>query len=142
AALESSQSVMAKLLLEGEPGIGKTTLFAAAVDEAHERGHRVLATRPVEADRALPWMAVADLLAEIGGDTFDDLPAPQRDALEIALLRRAVGEAAPDPRAMFTAFANVIRSLARDAPVVVAVDDLQWLDPPSARALEFFGRRA
>ena len=102
----------------------------------------MLETRPAEADGALPWSGLGDLLADVPDDALADLPEPQYDALEVALLRRAVGVRPPDPRAVFTAFLNVVTSLARERPIVVAVDDLQWLDLPSARALEFFGRRA
>jgi DNA-binding CsgD family transcriptional regulator len=131
-----------RLLLEGEAGIGKTTLLAAAVAAAEARGYRVLGSRPAEADRALPWTGLADLLGRVPHGALATLPGPQREALEIALLRRAAGDRAPDPRAVFTAFVTVVSSLSAEAPVVVAVDDLQWLDPPSARALEFLGRRA
>ena len=137
--LESLPTGPVRLLIEGEAGIGKTTVLLGGIAAAEGRGYRVLETRPAEADGALPWSGLGDLLADVPDDALADLPEPQHDALEVALLRRAVGVRPPDPRAVFTAFLNVVTSLARERPIVVAVDDLQWLDLPSARALEFFG---
>jgi DNA-binding CsgD family transcriptional regulator len=142
AELESLPSKSVRLVLEGEAGIGKTTLLLAGLAAAEGRGYRVLASRPAEADRALPWTGVSDLLGTVPASALAELPEPQREALEVALLRRATRDRAPDPRAVFTAFATVVSAISAETPVVVAVDDLQWLDPPSARALEFLGRRA
>jgi DNA-binding CsgD family transcriptional regulator len=139
--LESLPSGPVRLLLEGEAGIGKSTLLRTALADAERRGYRVLVSRPGEADRALPWTGLADLLEPVPDAAVGALPGPQRDALEVALLRRAAAHRAPDPRAVFTAFVNIGVALGEDCPLVVVVDDLQWLDPPSARALEFFGRR-
>jgi len=141
SSFESLRSVSVKLLLEGEAGIGKTTLLLAGTSAARARGQTILITRPSKADRALPWAGVADLLAGVSDSAVAALPEPQRDALEVALLRRTADGRAPNQRAVLTAFANVVAALARETPVVVAIDDLQWLDPPSARALDFLGRR-
>jgi DNA-binding CsgD family transcriptional regulator len=129
------------LVIEGEAGIGKTTVWQAAVDAAVRRGYRVLVSRPAEAETGLAYSGLADLLAHADDSAVDDLPEPQRHALEIALLRSEAAGRAPAPRAIFTAFGGVLRALARDAPVLVAVDDRQWLDPGSLRALEFVSRR-
>ena len=139
--LESLHSGSAALLLEGEPGIGKTTVWRAGVDAAARRGYRVLSSRPAEADASLAYAGLADILGEVDGAAFDALPEPQRDALDVALLRRSAAEPSPDPRAVFAALRTILGLLAEDAPTLVAVDDLQWLDGPSARALAFTGRR-
>jgi DNA-binding CsgD family transcriptional regulator len=81
------------------------------------------------------------VLAPLEPDAFDGLPAPQRRGLEIALLRAEAQERPPDPRTIGTALVSLLSDLTVDAPVLVAVDDAQWLDRPSARALEFAVRR-
>src|SRR5262249_46398038 len=130
------------LVLEGEAGIGKTTLWREAIAGALRRDYRVLACRPVESDAQLGFAALEDLLATTPDAAFTDLPGPQRRALEVALLRRDAGtDAAPHPRAVALGALGVVRTLADTNPVVVAVDDAQWLDGPSAGVLEFLARR-
>src|SRR3954452_18761660 len=131
----------ATLVIEGEAGIGKTTVWQAGIDMAARRGYRVLACRPVESEAGLAYAGLADLLAGVEDDCFDVLPGPQRDAIDVALLRSPAPGRAAEPRAIFTAFGGVLRALTRDVPVLVAVDDRQWLDRSSLRALEFVSRR-
>lgn len=129
-------------VLEGEAGIGKTTLWREAVAGAVRRGYRVLACRPVESEAQLGFAALEELLATTPEAAFVELPGPQRQALEVALLRRDAGaEAAPHPRAVALGALGVIRTMAGTTPVVIAVDDAQWLDRPSAGVLEFIARR-
>jgi len=130
----------AVLVLEGEPGIGKTTLWHEATALAEGRRVRVLASRPAESDRSLSFAALADLLGGIEIEHFARLPRPQRMGLDAALLRGAE-TSAPDPRAVFAGMLSILRALASEMPVLVAVDDVQWLDPPSARGLQFVARR-
>src|SRR5215475_10384524 len=75
------------LVIEGEPGIGKTTLWAQAVARARALGWRVLSCRPVPSDAGLPHVGLADLLRTVPDEAFGDLPGPQRRALDVALLR-------------------------------------------------------
>jgi DNA-binding CsgD family transcriptional regulator len=131
----------ASLLIEGEAGIGKTVLWQVAVDEAAERGYRVLVSRPTESETALAYSGLADLLTNTDATLLGTLPGPQREAIEVALLLSEPGARPPAPRAIFTAFGAVMRAIAEDAPVLLAVDDLQWLDRSSQRALEFVSRR-
>jgi DNA-binding CsgD family transcriptional regulator/DNA polymerase III delta prime subunit len=128
------------LLLEGEPGIGKTTLWRAGIDGARERGFRVLTARPAEAEASLSFAVLGDLLAEIT-DTIGELPEPQRRALRIALLLEEHEGVVTDARAVSVALLGLLRRLAHEAPVLVAVDDVQWLDAPTAGALTFALRR-
>ena len=74
-------------------------------------------------------------------ETVAVLPAPQRRALEIALRLREEDTKASDPRTIGLAILNVMRELARARPLVVAIDDGQWIDTPTAAVLEFAGRR-
>ena len=127
-------------LIEGEVGIGKTTLWKEAAAAARERSYRVLC-RPVESETQLAFSALGDLLEDVPAEPLSGLPEPQRRALEVALLRREAEGPAPHPRAVSVGLLGVFRSLAQASPVVVAVDDVQWLDRPSASALEFVARR-
>ncbi len=129
------------LVLVGEPGIGKTTLWQAGVDAARARGLRVLAARPSGAEAQASFAGLTDLLDEIDSDALGDLPRPQLRALEVALLRAEPARAPPEPHTVAVGLLNALRSLAADAPLLVAVDDVQWLDPPSADVLTFAVRR-
>jgi DNA-binding CsgD family transcriptional regulator len=129
------------LVFEGEPGIGKTTLWRAAAALAEARTFRVLASRPAESDKSLSFAGLADLLEGVDLELFARLPHPQRTGLDAALLRDVGEGSAPDPRAVFAGALSILRELASETPVLVAIDDLQWLDPPSARALQFAARR-
>ena len=129
------------LVLEGTAGIGKTTLWQAATERSAARGYTTLACRAAESEAKLALAALADLLGGLGDDLLAGLPAPQRQALEVALLRRDAHGPLRDPRALATAVRSVLLELAARGPLLVAIDDLQWLDAPSARMLEFAVRR-
>jgi DNA-binding CsgD family transcriptional regulator len=130
----------AKLLLEGEAGIGKTTLWRAGVERALELGFGVLEARPVAAERELSFAALGDLLAGTH-DAIGGLPAPQRRALRVALvLEDAEGDRA-DQRVVAVAVLGLLRRLSENERLLIAVDDMQWLDTPSAAALQFALRR-
>jgi DNA-binding CsgD family transcriptional regulator len=141
ARVESATKGPALLQIEGEPGIGKTTLWEAGLDLAGELGLRVLTSRPAQAEVTLTFAALADLLAPVDPAALRGLPAPQRHALEVALLRASPGQTPPDPRAVATAVLSLLERLAARDPVLVAVDDVQWIDSASAAALAFAIRR-
>ena len=128
------------LLLVGEPGIGKTTIWQAVIDEAAGRGRDILQARPSEAESELAFAALTDLLARVDDTELGELPDAQRAALEHAL-RRTAGEATVDPATVALGVLGVLRGLAASSALVVAVDDLQWMDAPSLRALTFAFRR-
>jgi hypothetical protein len=129
------------LLLDGEAGIGKTTLWLAAVDAAARRGRRVLQARPAEAETRLAFAGLGDLLEDALADAVDGLPPPQAEALKVALLLEPARGTPPDERALGVALLHLLRRLAEEQPVLVAVDDVQWLDGASARVLAFAWRR-
>ena len=129
------------LVLEGEPGIGKSTLWLAGVEQARARGLRVLATRPSEAERGLAHAGLGDLFEGILDLVLPTLAAPRRRALEVALLVEEASDDSVDHRALAVAVRDALESLSEQAPVVLAVDDVQWLDPASASALAFALRR-
>lgn len=130
----------AAALIEGEAGIGKTSVFEWGVRRAASRRYRVLRCRPGEAETGLSYAALSDLLAPVADNELADLVEVQRHALQVALLRSDAKRAA-DPRAISTGLVSLLGSLARNGRVVMAVDDVQWLDAASARALEFAVRR-
>ena len=128
------------LLVEGEAGIGKTTVWTAVIGEAESRGIRVLQARGAETEVQLSYATLADL---VGGDfeeTRRALPPIQQRALAAALLRAEADEPV-QPRTIATALVGVLASLAEAAVILVAVDDVQWLDPASAGSLSFAARR-
>ena len=129
------------LLIEGEAGIGKTTLWREGIAEAGERGLQVLTSRPVEAEIALPFAVLGDLLGDVPDAALGRLPDPQREALEVALLRAGTKRGGLQRRAVALGVLGALRVLAEDTPLVLAIDDTQWLDPPSADALAFAARR-
>jgi DNA-binding CsgD family transcriptional regulator len=131
----------AALVLQGDAGIGKSALWAAGVGLAEERGYRVLSSRPAEAETSLPFAALGDLLDAVPQDAIETLPEPQRRAVDVAMLRADSHGPAIERRAVSLAVLGMLRGLADDAPVIFAVDDVQWLDPPSATALGFALRR-
>lgn len=138
--LEAAESGRA-LVVEGEAGIGKTTLWRAAVAKAESSGFVVLVCSPGLSERDLAFTALGDLLEPVLEEVLPELPVPQRQALEVALLREESSGAPLDPRTIAVALLSAVRVLARRGYVLVAVDDVQWLDAPSAGAVEFMARR-
>ena len=115
------------LVIEGDPGIGKTTMWLDAVARARDRGFRVLASRAAAAESVLAYCTLADLLNEVDDAIWAELPAPQQQGLDAATLRRRDGARETDARAVAAAFVAVIDRLAAEGPVLFAIDDLQWL---------------
>jgi DNA-binding CsgD family transcriptional regulator len=129
------------LVLEGEPGSGKTTLWEAAIDLAKSSGMRVLEARPSGAEATLSFAGLTDLLAHVDLTVLTGVPAPQRHALEVALLRAEPTGPRLESRTIATGLLSALRGLAEAGRLLVAVDDVQWLDHSSARALVFAARR-
>ena len=140
AFLTSTSVGPSALLIEGEPGIGKTTLWLATVEQAKSRGFRILSTRASAAESVLAYTALADMLDDVDAATWTDLPGPQMLAIDQVLLRTDNG-AVTDQRAVAAAFLSVIERFAERGPVLLAIDDLQWLDPSSIHVLAFAARR-
>jgi DNA-binding CsgD family transcriptional regulator len=141
AFLDAVPSGPCGLVLEGEAGIGKTTVWGAGAARAAERSYTVLSSRPAESEATLSFAALGDLMDGVLDEALPQLPPPQRRALEVALLLEDPVGSPPEQRAVAVAFLAVIRRLSASGPVILAIDDLQWLDVPSARAVEFALRR-
>jgi DNA-binding CsgD family transcriptional regulator len=129
------------LAFTGGPGIGKSSLWEAGVRLARARGMRALAARPSEAEARLSFAALFDLLEGIDVGALEELPSPQRRALDAVLLRAEPTREAPEPLAIAAAFLGALRSLTVAWPLLLAVDDVQWLDAGSAAVLAFAARR-
>ena len=128
------------LAILGEPGIGKTTVWQEAVALARSHGATVLVARPAESEARLSFAGLADLLSSVPEELIAGLPTPQRAGLDAALLRVA-STRSPSQRLVGTGFLSLLLALAARARVVLAIDDLHWLDPPSVGAVEFALRR-
>ena len=131
------------LLLEGDAGIGKTALWEEALRMARARDVRVLRSRPTQSEAQVAFAAVGDLLAPALNGVTRQLAPIQRRALETALLIRdpTPDEQFPDTRVLGIALLSTVRTLSEEGPVLVALDDVQWLDASSADVLTFMLRR-
>jgi DNA-binding CsgD family transcriptional regulator len=129
------------LILGGEAGIGKSALWLDALAQNRSRSYRALSSRPTESEAKLSFAALGDLLDGVVDEALDALPSPQRAALEVALLRVEAAASPPDRRTLSSAFHGALIALATSGPLLLAIDDVQWLDVPSARVLEFAIRR-
>jgi DNA-binding CsgD family transcriptional regulator len=129
------------LVLEGEAGIGKSTLWLEGIELARARGIRILSSRPAEAERALVHVGLGDLLEGVLDEALPTLAAPRRSALGVAMLRDDASGVPVDHRAVALAVRDVLQHLGKVEPVLVAIDDVQWLDASSRAALAFALRR-
>lgn len=127
------------LLIRGEPGIGKTALLDCAGVRADPPA-RVIATTGVEAEAHLPFAALADIALPLA-DHLDALPGPQAGAVKAALALSDRPPPAGDRLATCAGLLGLLRAASRERPVLVRVDDAQWLDPPSAECLGYAARR-
>jgi len=141
AFVEGAAEGSTAFVLEGEAGVGKSTVWLAGVEHARAKGVQTLVSRPAEAERGLAHVALGDLLGGVADDVLPALPPPRRRALEIALLRADRVDETVDERALAVATLTPLELLARDQPVLLAIDDVQWLDDSSAGALTFALRR-
>ena len=129
------------LVLEGEAGMGKTTLWRAGIEAAEADGLCILQAEPAESETALSLSGLGDLLDPVLDEALAPLPAGQRSALARALVLEEVEGPAPDAHAAGVALLSALRGLASTRDVLVAVDDVQWLDAASSAALAYAVRR-
>jgi DNA-binding CsgD family transcriptional regulator len=131
----------AVLVVEGEAGAGKSTLWRAGITAAADAGCRVLRSEPSASDADLSFAGLSDLLAAELPVVAADVPDLQREALEIALLLRPAGDEPPTAHAVGLAVLAALRSCVQAGPLLMAIDDVQWLDAESLAALAFALRR-
>ncbi|MGH3170383.1 MAG: ATP-binding protein, partial [Trebonia sp.] len=140
AATAAKRAGPEALAITGEAGAGKSSLWRAAVAEA-ESDCRVLRSEPSASEAYAPFAGLSDLLAGVVSLTASGIPAPQREALEVALLARPAGEQPPPAYAIGRGVLAALNVLLAAGPVLLAVDDVQWLDSGSMEALVFALRR-
>jgi DNA-binding CsgD family transcriptional regulator len=138
--LRGSAGVASSLVIQGVPGIGKTLIWNAALVDARARGIAVRECRCAPADATLPFAGLGDLFDHLDDDVLGALPEVQRRALSAALLLGASSDEWATERVVGVAVLTVLRALSA-APLVLAIDDVQWLDTSSRSALTFALRR-
>jgi DNA-binding CsgD family transcriptional regulator len=129
------------LLLEGDAGIGKSALWQEGNRLARERGFRVLTSRSAHSETQIAFATIGDLFASAVEDTLSQLTQVQRRALETALLMREPDGPPPEVRLLGLGLLSVARALTQDGPLLLSLDDVQWVDPSSAEVLRFMLRR-
>jgi DNA-binding CsgD family transcriptional regulator/tetratricopeptide (TPR) repeat protein len=129
------------LVIDGPAGIGKTTLWQAAVKRATASGYDVLRAQPVEVEARLSLGGLADLLRGAPVRARERLPELQRIALAAVADEDGAVSAAVDSRLLGAAVLGLLRTLSEEAPVLIAVDDLQWLDEASGAVVIYALRR-
>jgi DNA-binding CsgD family transcriptional regulator len=139
--LDAVASGPAGCILEGIPGIGKSALWRDAVESARGRGYRILEAAPSEPDSVLAFSGVGDLFERLPDEVLEPLTAGQARALNAALSMGELPEDSRDMQALPRAVLSVLRELSAIEPLLIAIDDEQWLDPASARVLAFALRR-
>ena len=126
------------VLLSGDPGIGKSALLDVGVRGVRRWGVPVLRAEGVEFESDLPYSTLNQLLRPVL-DELGTLPPPLADALQVALGLRT--GAAPAPLTVANAVIALLGPVGGAAYVVLAVDDVQWVDRPSAVVLGLVARR-
>lgn len=126
------------LVLRGEPGIGKTALLDYAVAQAS--GMQVARLAAVESDMEVSFAGLHQLLSPFLPG-MDAAPAPQREALRSAFGLATTAATAPDRFLVGLATLTLLAGTASRQPLLVTVDDAQWLDRVSAEVLAFVARR-
>jgi predicted ATPase len=129
------------LVMEGPPGIGKSSIWREALAGSEERGFRKLVSAPAETEQGLPYTGLHDLLGAIPDADIAALPEPQARALRAALYRSDPSEGTADAAAVAIAASRLLQRMAERGPLLLAVDDLQWLDASSAAVFRFCLRR-
>ncbi|GAA2801241.1 AAA family ATPase [Kribbella solani] len=135
--LETSGSV----LLYGPTGIGKSALGRALVADLGRKGCRILSAAPSNSEAGLPYVTLLDLLSSQLDFCWQVLPDHLRQPLEVALLKASAPDTVRDELAVRLAVLHVLRRLATTGPVLLVVDDIQWVDPSSLEVLTFCARR-
>ncbi|NJQ03244.1 AAA family ATPase [Streptomyces zingiberis] len=142
AAVEARVAAGGSAVLTGPSGIGKSSLLEAVGSAAAGRGELVLRAAGTATERWIPYAVLAELLSQVPPDWLDALPGPQRAAMDGVLLRDR--PAVSGGRAQFAcrlAWQTLLARCAQAGPVLLLLDDAQWLDTASADTLAYGARR-
>jgi predicted ATPase len=131
----------AVLVIAGEPGIGKTTLWRNARDSARNQCANVLSAQAAAPEKKLPFTVLTDLFGDRLESLGPRLPPLLARSLDVALLREDAHGSSPEPRAVSVAGLEFLRLLATEGPLLLAIDNLHLIDPSSYRVLCFALRR-
>jgi DNA-binding CsgD family transcriptional regulator/energy-coupling factor transporter ATP-binding protein EcfA2 len=137
-AARGSLAAGESVLIAGPAGIGKSTVLSAL---AAEQNGLLLRASAAEVESGLPYLTLVDLFGSALAEHGAALPGHLRAALDAALLRTAAPCTPQDELAVRLAVLELLRILAAEAPVLLVIDDLQWVDEPSAGVLRFVSRR-
>jgi DNA-binding CsgD family transcriptional regulator len=140
-ALDASAENSVAVSVVAAAGTGKSALLEAGAQMAASRGFAVLRCRGVEAETALGYTAITDLLGPAREGLRGWLSPPQQQALDVVMLRADAGPEAVVPQAVERAVSESLRALSARTPLLLMIDDLHWLDAESARVLAFALRR-
>jgi DNA-binding CsgD family transcriptional regulator len=141
AFLSAGSSEPTAVTITGDAGIGKTVVWNHVAQAAMSPSFRVLSCRPASSERPLAFSALDDLLGDVIDEFLPELPESRRRAVAVALARGPFLGPMPDRQVLARGILDTFRILSASAPLLVAVDDAQWLDHPSADVLEFCCRR-
>ena len=139
--LERARGQPSALFIDGEAGIGKTTLWLATIHQARQKGFAVLCAQGAPTESKLAYGGLADLVGSVDGDHWNGLPEPQRAALRSVVDHTGTSGGVGDARAVPAGFLTLVHSLAAQAPVLIAVDDISWVDRSTRDVLAFAARR-
>jgi DNA-binding CsgD family transcriptional regulator len=129
------------LVISGDAGIGKSALISQAAARARQRGLSVLTATGVQSEARFAFAGLHQLLRPFL-DALEKLPGPQRRALEMAFgILDVLDGKAPDVFLIALGALGVITDAAVKVPLLLVVEDAQWLDGPSCEVLGFIGRR-
>ncbi|AEV83821.1 LuxR family transcriptional regulator [Actinoplanes sp. SE50] len=140
AEIDVRLAVGGGVALCGPPGIGRTALLDAVAEQAVARGELLLRLRPARGERTLAYAGVADLVRQVPPDVVAALPPAARHAIAGLRQGRPPRSGAPAP-ARRLLLATLLAHCSRLAPVLLVLDDVQWLDPESAALITFAMRR-
>lgn len=147
AFLRAAAGTPSAVAIAGDTGIGKTVVWKHVLGAACA-GSRVLSCYPAQAESPLAFSALDDLFGGVIGEVLAELPEARRRAVGAVLLHGRSGLSGADPghpeperQLLARGILDVLRALSADRPLVLAVDNAQWLDRPSAGVLGFCIRR-